>query len=94
MSILVDPDTPHPSLVDAAIAAYIRWHEECADTRQAYERWLGAAKSDRRRASYAYAAAIDREEAAAGVYADAMRELEAGCVVAQRPGPRHDSRAA
>ena len=75
MSVRVEPVSPHHEVVDAALDAYVGWREECADTREAYRRWSSAAKPDRMLASCAYLAALDREEAAARVYADAMRRL-------------------
>lgn len=71
----VEPLSPLHDIVDAAIDAYVRWREECASARDAYDRWSSAAKADRVLASCAYIAALDREESAASVYADAMKRL-------------------
>ena len=75
MSILVEPLSPLHDVVDAAVEAYVRWREECAGARDAYDRWSSAAKADGTLASCAYIAALDREEIAANVYADAMKRL-------------------
>ena len=64
-----------PEVVDDAIEAYVSWREACGDARDAYGRWSEAAKPERMLASCAYVAALDREEAAAGVYAEAMKRL-------------------
>jgi len=85
MSILASPESSPPDLVDDAIGAYVRWREECAAAREAYSLWTSAARTDRMLASYAYAAALDREETAAGAYAAAMRQLEAECLDAATP---------
>jgi len=88
MSIGVQPVSPQADVVDAAVEAYVRWREECAGAREAYLRWSSAEKADRMLASCAYTAALDREEAAATVYADAMRRLGDECVDAWRSEPR------
>jgi hypothetical protein len=75
MSIGVEPVSLQADAVDYAVDAYVRWREECVGTREAYRRWLSAATVDRMLASCAFVAALDREEAAASVYADAMRRL-------------------
>ena len=75
MSIRVEPVSPLHDVVDAALDAYVAWREECARARGAYRRWSSAAKADRMLASCAYLAALDREEAAASVYATAMSRL-------------------
>jgi len=79
MSTPIGPESLHPDQVDDAIGAYIRWREACAHVREAYDNWTGAAKTDRMLASCAYIAALDREETAAGVYAEAMTRLEIMC---------------
>ena len=75
MSITVESDSALHDMVDAAVDAYVRWREECAGARDAYDWWLCAAKDDRALASCAYVAALDREEIAASVYEAAMRRL-------------------
>ena len=75
MSIPVDPVSPVHEVVDAAVDAYVRWREECANACEAYRRWSSAPKADQMLASCGYMAALDREESAATVYADAMRRL-------------------
>jgi len=88
MSILVQPVSARPEVVDAALDAYVCWREECADAREAYGRWSSAEKGDRMLASYAYIAALDREQIAASVYGDAMRRLSGECVETWRAEPR------
>ena len=80
MSLPIAAVSPLPEVVDAAIEAYVRWREECTEVREAYRRWSSAAKADRTLASCAYIAALDREQAAASFYADAMRRLCDECV--------------
>jgi hypothetical protein len=91
MRILVEPASPRPDVVDAAIDAYVRWREECTDARNAYRSWLNGAQPDRMLASAAYLAAIDREEAAANVYAEAVRRLADECVDDPLLEPRCES---
>ena len=81
MSSQVEPvvDT---GIVDDALEAYVSWREECADAREAYRGWSGAGRADRVLAYCAYAAALDREEAAAHVYARAMKQLDDECAAA------------
>jgi hypothetical protein len=61
------------AMVDAAVAAYIEWRRECAAVRDAYRRWVSATTVDEPVAFVAYAAALDREEGAARLYAGLMR---------------------
>ena len=57
--------------VDLALDAYVAWREECAAVRAAYLTWtrVGATAFD------AYAAALEREELAATLYADLVRRV-------------------
>jgi hypothetical protein len=59
-------------IVDDAVLAYVGWREECAAVWNAYDWWASAPAEDARRAHAAYRAALDREEAAANVYARPM----------------------
>jgi hypothetical protein len=88
MSISVESATPRADVVDDAVDAYVCWREECAGAGEAYYRWSGAEKADRQLAYCAYTAALDREEAAASAYADAMKRLGDECVDAWRAEPR------
>ena len=72
MSIRVEAVSPQTGLADAAFEAYLRWREESAAAGEAFRRWSSAGKADRVLAACAYIAALDREETAAGVYADAL----------------------
>lgn len=88
MTIGVPPVSPHADVVDDAVEAYVRWREECAGAHEAYARWSSAEKADRLLASCAYMAALDREETAASVYADAMRRLSDECLDTWQGEPR------
>jgi len=79
MSIRVEYGSPNPAVVDAALDAYVCWREACTAARDAYRWWSSAEKADRRLASTAYMAALDREESAAKAYAAAMSELGDEC---------------
>ena len=61
------------ALLDAAHDAYADWLEESRAVEQLYARWRGASRDERGLAYAAYAAALDREERAAEVYADMVR---------------------
>jgi hypothetical protein len=58
-----------PEEADELIELYCDWREECALAERAYERFSSAAGPDRALAFAAYAAALDREESAASMYA-------------------------
>ena len=60
-------------LVDDAVLAYVDWREECATVWAAYNLWTSAPREDVRRAQASYWAALDREEAAAHLYANLMK---------------------
>ena len=62
-------------VVDDAVIAYVEWREECMQVWNAYGWWASAPPEDVRRAHAAYRAALDREEAAANVYAGLMRRV-------------------
>jgi hypothetical protein len=59
--------------VDVLLKDYVSWREECAAVWLAYRRWTEAAHAWRAAAYVEYAAALDREELAAGVYARQLR---------------------
>jgi hypothetical protein len=75
MSAQVEPVAAAREVVDVAIDSYVAWREECDEVRDAFKRWSMAPKADQALASVAYLAALDREEVAADVYADAMQRL-------------------
>jgi|HubBroStandDraft_3_1064219.scaffolds.fasta_scaffold268700_2 hypothetical protein len=56
-------------LLDAALAAYVNWREECIAVRDAYRTWEHASAEDAEVAFDDYEAALYREEHAANVYA-------------------------
>jgi hypothetical protein len=62
-------------LVDEALLAYVEWREESAVVWAAYGRWARASTDDSRGAHAAYRAALDREEAAAQVYASLVERV-------------------
>jgi hypothetical protein len=62
-------------IVDDAVIAYVEWREECTEVWNAYGWWGSAPSEDVRRAHAAYRAALDREEAAATVYARLMKRV-------------------
>jgi hypothetical protein len=63
-------------MIDEAMDAYVEWREECIRVWDADRRWLSAERADAALAFRAYVAALDREERAAEVYADLMRDLD------------------
>ena len=69
------PSLQHEQLVDDAVIAYVEWREECMQVWNAYGSWASAPPEDVRRAHVAYRAALDREEAAANVYAGLMKRV-------------------
>jgi hypothetical protein len=84
-------------IVDDAVIAYVEWREECMEVWNAYGWWASAPPEDVRRAHAAYRAALDREEAAAKVYAGLMKRLgdlvETGLDDPLAPGVRFGQRA-
>jgi hypothetical protein len=70
--------------VHDALLAYLDWRTQCAAVASAYRRWVLTSASDARLAHAAYQAALDREEAAARMYASlagqARQLVEAGLV--------------
>jgi hypothetical protein len=62
-------------LVDDTVLAYVEWREECAAVWECYERWAITPGWEAARAQAAYRAALDREEAAAVVYAHRLERL-------------------
>ena len=62
-------------LVDEAVLAYVHWREESWTVWGAYRRWTSAAIEDATGAHAAYRAALDREEAAAQVYASLVERV-------------------
>jgi hypothetical protein len=59
--------------VDVLLEDYVSWREECAAVWLAYRRWVDADHARRLGAYTEYAAALNREELAAGVYARQLR---------------------
>jgi hypothetical protein len=71
----VSPRTPGRAAMDAAALAYLEWLERCSDVWDAYARWTATTGVDAKRAHAGYQAALDREEAAALIYAMRMQRL-------------------
>jgi hypothetical protein len=63
-------------LVDDAMDAYVSWRERQAAVRDTYERWSAASTADAPEEFTAYWSALDREELAAGRYAERVARLE------------------
>lgn len=63
-------------LVDTMIDLYCDWRTGCEQVWAAYERFSNAPPADRAVAFAAYAAALDREEAACEAYAVQIRLIE------------------
>ena len=61
------------ALLDAANDAYADWLQESFAVEHLYARWNDATRGERALAFAAYAAALEREERAAVVYADMVR---------------------
>ena len=64
-----------PEVIDRLMDMYVEWREECMEVWNAYGWWATAPPEDVRRGHEAYRAALDREEAAAKVYAGLMRRV-------------------
>ncbi|HEX2309782.1 MAG TPA: hypothetical protein VHH91_03615 [Vicinamibacterales bacterium] len=69
-------EAPLRRLRDQIIDLYLDWLEETAAVADAYASWSGAPAGEEGRRFAAYAAALDREEAAARGYADALANGE------------------
>jgi hypothetical protein len=70
MTELIDRD-----LVGEALDAYLDWRDECDAVWDACDWWAHASASDAPTAVSAYLTALDREERAANVYADAITRI-------------------
>jgi hypothetical protein len=66
------PEEPlrRTALLDAAHSAYADWRAESLAVERLYVHWRDATRDERSSAFAAYAAALEREERAAVVYAD------------------------
>jgi hypothetical protein len=64
-------------LEDAFLEAYVCWREACDHVDSSYHVFDTCEPWDRRVAFAAYAAALDREESAAGAYREAADRLHA-----------------
>jgi hypothetical protein len=69
------PSLHQKQVVEDAAIAYVEWREECTEVWNAYGSWASAPPEDVQCAHAAYRAALDREEAAAKVYAGLMNRV-------------------
>jgi hypothetical protein len=60
-------------MADRAVLAYVEWRAQCTAVWDAYRCWMNVGSADAALAYTAYDAALDREEAAARIYARLMR---------------------
>ena len=67
-SAATDPSSP---LTYAFLESWMSWRESCEDVRSAYQSWSECACPQRPLAFADYRAALDREQLAAGIYANA-----------------------
>ena len=67
---------PAAPLVDLVRESYALWRQEADLVAEAHVAWAGAASDERAPSAAAYIAALDREEAAARVYASALADCE------------------
>ena len=65
-------------MVDRALLAYVEWRAHCTAVRDAYRCWMNVGSADAELAYTAYEAALDREEAAARIYARVGHVVETG----------------
>jgi hypothetical protein len=61
--------------VGATVAAYVDWRSACTDVESASHSWAAAPEARAEPAYNVYAAALDREQAAAQVYAELTRTV-------------------
>jgi hypothetical protein len=62
-------------LLDDVLRAYVDWREECEEVWSTYRRWASRSAEDAGAAHCGYAAALDRERAAAEAYARLVIEV-------------------
>jgi hypothetical protein len=74
-TISSDQTLQQQRLVDDALRAYIDWREECEEVWSTYSRWADRSVEDAGAAHCGYAAALDRERAAAEEYARLVIEV-------------------
>jgi hypothetical protein len=66
---------PVDALVDDVLASYVEWREGLDHANEAYRSWRQAPTAEQPWRFASYTAALDREEAAADMYAEAIAEL-------------------
>jgi hypothetical protein len=67
---------PAVMMLDGLLDGYVDWRESADAVADAYARWSFARGLERSLRFAAYVAAIDREQQAAGAYADAVEDVE------------------
>lgn len=67
---------PVAELVDRTLATYVEWRQTTDAVTDTYGRWCVAPAVEEAPRFAAYLAALDQEQAAAGVYAESISELE------------------
>lgn len=60
------------------VIAYAEWRISCSFVWDAYRDWSNAPKADADLAHAAYTAALDREDAASGVYSSLIKRRQGG----------------
>ena len=68
---------PLSVLTNAFLESWVSWRESCEDVRSTCRSWSDGARSQRALAFADYRAALDREQVAAGIHADAARRIRA-----------------
>lgn len=71
-----DADWRVPILVDHMIAMCSQWRRSAEAVTDAYERWCATPVAEGTIRFAAYLAALDQEQAAAGMYAESITKLE------------------
>jgi hypothetical protein len=79
---------PLDAFVDDVLATYAQWREGLDHADEAYHNWLEAPATEEPRRFAAYAAALDREEAAADSYAESIAQLTRWVRPSSLFGPR------
>ena len=75
---------PAGELVDAMVACYVDWREDCARVAEVHRRWREAPAGQEDEWYASYRAALDREETAATAYELAVWHVERSLLRAGR----------
>ena len=68
---------PSSALTNAFLESWVSWRESCEHVRSAYQSWSECARPQRALAFAGYRAALDREQVAASIHADAAWRIRA-----------------